>query len=471
MKKNLHTDSFDKLLQSKFHDEWAEPPDQLWSRIQRNITVTTRSKTSWAQSGRTLAISIISAAAIIAGLFLFILHPKSFFNAPTKATSGLGNTSLKDTSQYNNGNLKENFLPTNSPVNITKNTQVAISTEKMNLSRSLQEAAKKKIAFMNGRKNYHDINHIKKNSTSRKEREKTSSKEKQKSLKKVVNFVSAKHISFPITLVTGAKIKEGPVSPSVHGGIAGKAVASKKNKKKGNRFDKDKLSLEIFLMPEYSYRIVTSNPANTSTQYTPSYFNNRDKYKFTYSYGLLIGYQIHPKLILETGLSYYSYAIRFSTLSSYLIKNSSQNFLIYTSAGPVSLFISNIDGMNVQSFLKSSIRFSYLSVPIIIKYYPFKNLFLDAGTSLDFMISENDAWNIEDYHGNFELQANKINGIEPFNVSLIFGLGYERTLSQNLSLSVNPIIRLHITNLNKKSTVKSFPYNTGFRISLKYYLN
>jgi len=454
MKKNLHNDSFDKLLRSKFHDESAAPPDHLWSKIQRNIAVSPAAKRSWIRSRRTQTIMILSAAAILSGLFIFILHPEPFFNAPVKKTLGIGNTLLKDTSQNNKGNLKENHIRTKELTNTVK-IQIKKPVKQVTASQNLSVKAGEKV--QKGHKKHPAPLTLAGNI---------------RAANKSISPIPNKGISLSTNHRNRSTIKEATGFSLIPANKSKFTSLTRKMKKKSpHKFSKEKLSFEIFLMPEYTYRFLMPNPAYAQNTFSTSYFNSREKYRFTYSFGVLAGYELRPEFVIETGLSYYSYSISFSTWSKYLIKNSPQNWIIYTSSGPVNLFFSQIDSLNAQSLLKSSIKFSYLSIPVILKFYPYKTLFIDAGTSLDFMISQNDRWNMENYNGNFEIQSDKINGTSRFNLSLIFGIGYEGPVSRNLSFSVNPILRIHLMNLNKSSTVKAFPYNAGFRLSLKYSLH
>jgi len=175
-----------------------------------------------------------------------------------------------------------------------------------------------------------------------------------------------------------------------------------------------------------------------------------------------------PKLSIESGLAYYSYKLGFSAPGTDLITKDNHHAIVYTSSGAVVLNIPNTDSLNAKTLLKSSIGIHYISIPINLKYYPFKNLFINAGTTIDYNFSQSLNWEEENENGNFNVESGNIRGIKQFNISLILGLGYEQTIFRNLSFSINPGIRIHLINLNQQNTVKTYPYHAGFKINLRY---
>ncbi len=227
-------------------------------------------------------------------------------------------------------------------------------------------------------------------------------------------------------------------------------------------------SIEVFLMPEFSSRFIAPNPDYTNGVYTPSYFNSREHYTFNYSYGLLVDYRFSHLLSLETGLSYYVYGVDFSTQSSYFEKTGEYSGVVYTSSGKTDLNIDHVDSLNNQAMLSSSSRFDYLSVPIILKFYPAKNLYINAGPTVDYFLGQSNNWKKHDQEGDFNVESGDIKGINRLNFSLIFGVGYEQKIWKNFGLSINPTIRFHLRNLNPYSTVKTYPFNAGLRVSLRY---
>jgi len=229
-------------------------------------------------------------------------------------------------------------------------------------------------------------------------------------------------------------------------------------------------SIEVFLMPEFSSRLIAPNPDYTNGVYTPSYFNSREHYTFNYSYGLLADYRFSHLLSIETGLSYYVYGVDFSTQSSYLEKTGEHSGVVYTSSGKTDLNIDQVDSLNNQTMLSSSSRFDYLSVPIILKFYPVKNLYINAGPTVDYFLGQSNNWDKHDQEGDFSVESGQIEGINRFNISFVFGIGYEKNILKHLSFSINPAIRMHLRNLNPYSTVKTYPFNAGFRVYLRYEL-
>ena len=85
---------------------------------------------------------------------------------------------------------------------------------------------------------------------------------------------------------------------------------------------------------------------------------------------------------------------------------------------------------------------------------------------------QNMNWQAEDYNGNFtETTADPINGLKFGGISIAVGLGKEKYIARQLSLTIIPSLRINLTSLNYTSPVKSYPYSWGLNAGLRYYFD
>ena len=479
MKKMKHNEEFDKLLRSKYQHEEVKPAAHLWKNIQKQIPGGAGPVKPWYLSK---AVLIGSSAAAVLGLISALFY--FVYLKPQRLSSPVVSNSKPAVSAPHTSGSKQNKTFSKAP---QQNAHAKASTISIIKKRG-EIALKQNKAPISAKTLFYPL---------RKEKKTTSGGEPKKLL--TVKEQNSSNPVFFITPMKGMNLVSSPAmtvnstlyrtAPTVlklasvtH--IAGlepvkKTKLQKQQKaksKKQKTAHKQKLrrsvlhpwSIEAFIMPEFSSRIVTPNPNYTQGVYTPSYFNSREHYTFNYSYGLLVDYRFSHWGSIEAGFSYYVYGIDFSTKGTYLIKTGNNSGIVYTSSGKTDL--KNIDSLNNQATLSSSSRFGYLSIPVNVKFYPVKNLYINAGPTFDYFIGQANNWDKHDEEGDFNVESNNVEGINRFNISFVFGIGYEKRIWKNLSFSVNPAIRIHLRNLNPYSTVKTYPFNAGFRVYLRYEL-
>ena len=100
------------------------------------------------------------------------------------------------------------------------------------------------------------------------------------------------------------------------------------------------------------------------------------------------------------------------------------------------------------------------------------NYFLNLGLNLNMLSGQNMNWKSEDYDGNFsETAADPIDGLEFGSLSMNAGIGKEKYITRQLSILVNPSVRINLTALNTTAPVKSYPYSWGLNAGLRYYFD
>jgi len=230
--------------------------------------------------------------------------------------------------------------------------------------------------------------------------------------------------------------------------------------------------IEAFVMPEFSYRALLTNPKYIVPDYDIAYFNKTEKSDFTFSAGISGGFRMSDKLILKSGVFYSRYSFKFRTEAFYLLNTSTGGNLVYTSSGPVTISLLSSDTLSNESFIKSSIKFSYVNIPVIVELHLRYNYFINLGINLNMLACQNMNWQAEDYDGNFtETVADPIEGIEFGGMSMIIGLGKEKYITRQLSVLINPSVRINLTSINNTSPVKSYPYSWGLNAGLRYYFD
>lgn len=496
MEETKHNKAFDELLRSKYQNEKEKPAAHLWKNIQSQLPVAPVPVKPWYLSKAVLIGGSVVAVLGFASVLLFFIYLKPlrlsshFVSVPKPIPSASPNVKLKSNKTSSTVTMQTSNSKVRTSFSVKKKKAGTISTQE-----KLMVAAKTLPSPL-GKEKKTVSNEITKISSLENNKNAgrnvfliTPMKKMNFAFPPVIASIAARPFVFaatePESIVFPAAKKKHQIltkQKPVKKTKSQKAVnkhryqAAKNQQKKSAKQQKLRKSvlhpwsIEVFLMPEFSSRFVAPNPDYTQGVYTPSYFNSREHYTFNYSYGLLVDYRFLHSLSIETGLSYYVYAVDFSTQGSYLEKTGEHSGVVYTSSGQVDLNINHVDSLDDQAMLNSFSRFNYLSVPFILKYYPFKNLYINAGPTIDYFFRQSNNWKKQDQEGDFNVESGDIKGINRFNISFIFGVGYEQKIWKNFSFSINPVIRVHLRNLNPYSTVKVYPFNAGFRVSLRYEL-
>ncbi len=493
MEETKHNKAFDELFRSKYQNEKEKPAAHLWKNIQSQLSAAPVPAKPWYLSKVVLIGGSVVAVLGFASVLLYFIYltplrlAPYFVSVPKPIPSASPNVKLKSNKTSSTVTLQaSNSKTRTSSVNKKKAGTVSTHKKLMVAAKTLSSPLGKEKKMVSDE--IAKISSLENNQNAGRNVFLTTPMKKMNfAFPPVIASVAARPSVFTVAepesiVLPAAKkklqvlTKQKPVKKTrsqkrvnIH-----RYQAAKNQQKKSAKQQKLKKSvlhpwsIEVFLMPEFSSRFVAPNPDYTQGVYTPSYFNSREHYTFNYSYGLLVDYRFLHSLSIETGLSYYVYAVDFSTQGSYLEKTGEHSGVVYTSSGQVGLNINQVDSLDSQAMLNSSSRFDYLSVPFILKYYPFKNLYINAGPTIDYFFRQSNKWKKHDQEGDFNVESGDVEGVNRFNISFIFGVGYEQKIWKNFSFSINPVIRVHLRNLNPYSTVKTYPFNAGFRVSLRY---
>jgi hypothetical protein len=230
--------------------------------------------------------------------------------------------------------------------------------------------------------------------------------------------------------------------------------------------------IEGSVSPEISYRALLANTKYSMPDYGRAYFNKAERPDFSFSAGISGGVRITNRFILKSGAYYSRYSIKLKTYAFNVINNGSDGYLVYTSSGPVNIKLISSDSLSNESLIKSSINFSFVNVPVIAEFNLGNNYFINLGFNLNMLVGQNMNWQAENYDGNFsETAADPIDGLEFGSLSMTIGLVKEKFITRQLSILLNPSVRINLTSLNNSVPVKSYPYSWGLNSGLRYYFD
>ncbi len=231
---------------------------------------------------------------------------------------------------------------------------------------------------------------------------------------------------------------------------------------------KDKFSFGINFTPQYSYRYLLNNTDYYIPDIGISYFNSHEKGNFSFASGLNLLYQISNKWKIATGIEYSQYSQKTELQNFELKKDAQTGYYIYTSVGRNNLSINSSVLPNNANFLKSSILYSFVNIPLSAEYKLSKNIFINAGINYGFLFNEDVNWKAEDYEGDFFINTNSITGFKTSNLSFSAGFGYEQTIYKKISIIINPQITSFVTSLTNQMPVNTYPYILGIKLGLRY---
>jgi hypothetical protein len=489
---DIHDNDFDDFIKNKYEGHTSSPPEAYWNEIEARLN---------APKGTNLKRHITShwlPYAAAAALLLAISAYFVFTEKPAKILhySDSANLTKGDSANENKANTLQYSNTTGKPESLKHNPDKKINTFSEN-DEYIVDKQTEVIALSNNIE-IREINKTQKNtltepvsnytansnlSTSKISSAALTTLKSAELVNRAITFqaindtslkniksipeIDSKHVTI-IALNENTNYKQGfdSILPS---GFPPDNINSTEAMTNKTRLGlKKRLSFELFFTPGYTYRTVSNNQIHYSSEYNKAYFDKRDKGAFTFAAGMLVDVKASDKISLTTGLTYSQYSQGFSTESYHLNYTDSQNAWLYTSTGNLYFKIVSSDSISQNDILRSSVRFSYINIPITFKYRFTRNYFVNAGVSLNLLVKQSLNLQAENFDGQFE--ATPINDVERINFILNLGIGREFTLRNKLSLIINPGINLYLTSINNDATVKSYPFTLGLQVGLKYSL-
>ncbi len=458
MDKNLDTNPFDDLLRSKYENEQTTPPKVLWENIRSSlgegnshVSVWTKAYLVWSSP-----IIIVITVLVIAFFTILFLTKKPSYNSNEKTaeikiqkTTEKKKELAKNTVAWNHNRKRKVTLKTHSKAEL--NTLV-IPVQKQPANSSVQVLSKSSESGI------------------------IQSQHKQTVKNRIVHPqlkpLNAKSLPQYQLLQPENGQFELPTNalPLEHSPVLNNDINNKKKglKTKNLSTNNHRVCIKVFFNPEFSFRYLSNNLTYAYADYNKAYFDKRDLYGLTYSYGFNVAYRFSPHFSIKTGVVMAPYSIRFSTERFSAINNGES--LIYTSSGIAKVVIHSSDTILSSTLLKSSINLYYLQLPVGVQYKISNYFSIDASLFFELLTSHNLNWKAENYQGEIDISTENIKDINKFTMGMTLEVEYEKSIYKNLYFSISPNFSMHILSINNKNTVKSYPYSLGLQIGIKYYI-
>jgi opacity protein-like surface antigen len=216
----------------------------------------------------------------------------------------------------------------------------------------------------------------------------------------------------------------------------------------------------------------------------------------SYAGGLALSYKINRRLSVQSGLYYSSFGNELSGISSfggfqqYDNTKGDHNFevltmngTVYTSNADVFL-LDNLSSQRVVSrisndmfdpakanlqYLDNSLRqnFSYLELPFVLKYKVVDRAIdfnIIGGLSSNILVTNSVYANLD----GTKYPVGKTEGLNMITFSSSLGMGMEYSLTNNLSLNLEPTFRYYLNSFNEIPGMRVHPYSFGLFSGISY---
>lgn len=251
----------------------------------------------------------------------------------------------------------------------------------------------------------------------------------------------------------------------------------------------DKWSLTAMASPTYYMRPELSS-SEISNQISSS-----EQSRVSYSGGVGFSYKISKKLSIQSGLYYSSIGNEVDNIYSFAgflpfnLSKGDHNFEVQTSSGKIytenpDVFLIDMSGDRVMtkytidvfdplksnlSYINNSLfqNFSYLEMPVILRYKLIDKSIdfnLIGGLSYNLLVNNS----VHTVIDGSKYNVGKTAGLNPFMVSSSVGMGMEYSISEKISLNLEPTFRYYINPFNNIQAVGTHPYSFGVFSGLSY---
>ena len=250
----------------------------------------------------------------------------------------------------------------------------------------------------------------------------------------------------------------------------------------------DKWSLTAMASPTYYMRPeLTSDISDQAS--------SPEQARISYSGGVGFSYKISKKLSIQSGLYYSSIGNEVDNIYSFAgfrpfdLSKGDHNFEVLTSSGNIytenpDVFLIDMSGERVMtkytndvfdplkaklSYINNSLfqNFSYLEMPVILRYKIIDKSIdfnLIGGLSYNLLVNNS----VHTVIDGSKYDVGKTAGLNPFMVSSSLGMGMEYSISEKISLNLEPTFRYYINPYSNIQGVGAHPYSFGVFSGLSY---
>jgi hypothetical protein len=258
---------------------------------------------------------------------------------------------------------------------------------------------------------------------------------------------------------------------NVNMGSHSDAWVAKKTAKIFHRF-----SVSAFLAPSISNPIMSDNGSNTGI--SAKDVKAREQQQLAYTYGANIGYDILPRLTIQTGVSYRAYRFYVNPTQVYAKAGDfgGATYPVVTSSGTVNMpYISGYTpwGYDTVATAKGSAVRSYISVPLSLKYEFYDKhkfgLYVTAGGAVNLLAHNYVTIHCQNQWGEEDAYVYDIEGTNKVNFSYKLGIGAEFTLGRKFSLYAEPSYSGAITPTAKGTPINTYSCYFDFAAGIGYH--
>jgi hypothetical protein len=249
--------------------------------------------------------------------------------------------------------------------------------------------------------------------------------------------------------------------------------SSKTNNKK-QQSNKSKFTLTAFVAPDYSAYRLENNEKNIYDN--KNGIEKRERSDISSSAGILLGYKIGKKVILQSGITWSSSDISIDPTKIYAEKNNEGTikYRYNTSYGYGYLLpsFSATPAVGDSLFANGANHtLHYIGIPVIIKYklgnkkitfYP------GAGVTFNFLTKATLTTDVQDRFNSETEYISKLEGIKKFSTGLIITPELQYQLSKKWNMSIMPYFKYALGPINKGNVVNTYPYTFGLGAGAVY---
>jgi len=217
--------------------------------------------------------------------------------------------------------------------------------------------------------------------------------------------------------------------------------------------------------------------------------------RVSYSGGVSFSYQLGRKLSIQSGIYYSSIGHEVGGISAYGgfrqfdYTKGDPNFRVLTSSGTIytnnsDIYLLDRSGERVLTrytadvfdpvksdlqYLNGSLQqnFSYIEMPFFLRYKVFNrgiDLNLIGGLSYNLLINNSVYASSE----GSRFMVGRTEGLNPFTISSSLGMGMEYSISDKVSLNLEPTFRYYLNPFTQIPGLKTHPYSFGVFSGLSY---
>jgi hypothetical protein len=245
--------------------------------------------------------------------------------------------------------------------------------------------------------------------------------------------------------------------------------SSKTNNKKQQN-NKSKFTLTAFVAPDYTAYRLENDEKNSHDN--KNGIEKRERSDISSSAGILLGYKIGKKVILQSGITYSSSDISIDPTKIYAEKNNAGaiKYRYNTSYGYGYLLpsFSATPAVGDSLFANGANHtLHYIGIPVIIKYKLGNKKITfhpGAGVTFNFLTKATLTTDVQDRFNSETEYISKLEGIKKFSAGLIITPEIQYHLSKKWNISVMPYFKYAPGPINKGNVVKTYPYTFGIGI-------